>query len=55
MIPKTAFRDADIAMLVGARPRSKGMERKDLLEANGAIFSTRAGRWMKSPAATSRF
>ncbi|MGH8600026.1 MAG: lactate/malate family dehydrogenase, partial [Burkholderiales bacterium] len=36
--PKVAFRDADIAMLVGARPRSKGMERKDLLEANGAIF-----------------
>jgi len=34
-----AFRDAGIAMLVGARPRSKGMERKDLLEANGAIFS----------------
>ncbi|WP_025040747.1 malate dehydrogenase [Nitrosospira briensis] len=36
--PKSAFRDADIAMLVGARPRSKGMERKDLLEANGTIF-----------------
>src|SRR5688500_19165743 len=36
--PKTAFRDVNIAMLVGARPRSKGMERKDLLEANGAIF-----------------
>ena len=38
--PKAAFRDADIAMLVGARPRTKGMERKDLLEANGAIFTT---------------
>ncbi|MEN9775471.1 MAG: hypothetical protein RL322_2541 [Pseudomonadota bacterium] len=38
--PKTAFRDADYALLVGARPRSKGMERKDLLEANGAIFTT---------------
>jgi malate dehydrogenase len=38
--PKVAFRDADIALLVGARPRSKGMERKDLLEANGAIFTT---------------
>jgi len=38
--PKVAFRDADVAMLVGARPRSKGMERKDLLEANGAIFTT---------------
>ena len=37
--PKIAFRDARIAMLVGARPRSKGMERKDLLETNGAIFS----------------
>ncbi len=34
-----AFGDANIALLVGARPRSKGMERKDLLEANGAIFS----------------
>jgi malate dehydrogenase len=33
------FRDAGIALLVGARPRSKDMERKDLLEANGAIFS----------------
>ncbi|MBC7944508.1 MAG: malate dehydrogenase, partial [Burkholderiales bacterium] len=38
--PKAAFRDADIALLVGARPRSKGMERKDLLEANGAIFTS---------------
>lgn len=37
--PKTAFRDADVALLVGARPRGKGMERKDLLEANGAIFT----------------
>ena len=37
--PATAFRDAEIVLLVGARPRSKGMERKDLLEANGAIFS----------------
>ncbi len=37
--PKTAFKDADYALLVGARPRSKGMERKDLLEANGAIFT----------------
>ncbi|MEK9963940.1 MAG: malate dehydrogenase [Betaproteobacteria bacterium] len=38
--PKVAFKDVDIALLVGARPRSKGMERKDLLEANGAIFTT---------------
>jgi malate dehydrogenase len=37
--PATAFKDADVALLVGARPRSKGMERKDLLEANGAIFT----------------
>jgi malate dehydrogenase len=37
--PKIAFRDADIALLVGARPRSKGMERKDLLEANAQIFT----------------
>lgn len=37
--PKDAFRDADYALLVGARPRSKGMERKDLLEANAAIFT----------------
>ncbi len=37
--PMIAFKDADIAILVGARPRSKGMERKDLLEANGAIFT----------------
>ena len=34
-----AFRDVDIALLVGARPRSKGMERKDLLEANAQIFT----------------
>lgn len=37
--PLVAFKDADIALLVGARPRSKGMERGDLLEANGAIFT----------------
>lgn len=37
--PRVAFRDTEIALLIGARPRSKGMERKDLLEANGAIFS----------------
>jgi len=33
-----AFKDADYALLVGARPRGPGMERKDLLEANAAIF-----------------
>lgn len=37
--PNVAFKDADYALLVGARPRSKGMERADLLEANAAIFS----------------
>ena len=37
--PKVAFKDADIAVLVGARPRTKGMERKDLLEANAQIFT----------------
>jgi malate dehydrogenase len=37
--PEVAFGDASYALLVGARPRSKGMERKDLLEANGAIFT----------------
>jgi malate dehydrogenase len=36
---KVAFKDVDIAILVGARPRTAGMERKDLLEANGAIFT----------------
>ena len=37
--PNVAFRDADYCLLVGARPRGPGMERKDLLEANAAIFS----------------
>jgi malate dehydrogenase len=37
--PAVAFRDADYALLVGARPRGPGMERKDLLEANANIFS----------------
>ncbi|MCB1616202.1 MAG: malate dehydrogenase [Pseudomonadales bacterium] len=37
--PNKAFKDADYALLVGARPRGPGMERKDLLEANAAIFS----------------
>lgn len=36
---KVAFKDTQIALLVGARPRSKGMERKDLLEANAQIFT----------------
>jgi len=37
--PKVAFKDADYALLVGAKPRSKGMERADLLEANAQIFT----------------
>ncbi len=36
--PRVAFDRANWALLIGARPRSKGMERKDLLDANGAIF-----------------
>jgi malate dehydrogenase len=37
--PNVAFADSDYALLVGARPRGPGMERKDLLEANAQIFS----------------
>ena len=54
--PETAFEGADVALLVGSRPRSKGMERADLLEANGAIFtvqgkalSAAAGRRLQGP------
>ncbi|WP_410646667.1 malate dehydrogenase [Amycolatopsis sp. cmx-4-54] len=36
--PKQAFEGANVALLIGARPRAKGMERGDLLEANGGIF-----------------
>jgi malate dehydrogenase len=36
--PKHAFEGCNVALLVGARPRTKGMERSDLLEANGGIF-----------------
>lgn len=36
--PQVVFKDTDYALLVGARPRGPGMERKDLLTANGAIF-----------------
>jgi malate dehydrogenase len=36
--PKTAFDGCNVALLIGARPRGKGMERSDLLEANGGIF-----------------
>jgi len=44
-----AFDGADLAFLVGSRPRTKGMERKDLLEANGAIF-TAQGRALAASA-----
>jgi len=37
--PEEAFKDVEIALLVGSRPRGKGMERADLLKANGEIFS----------------
>ncbi|MBN9474198.1 MAG: malate dehydrogenase [Bordetella sp. SCN 67-23] len=37
--PMTAFKDADVALLVGARPRGPGMERKDLLTVNAQIFT----------------
>ena len=37
--PEVAFDGVGVALLVGSRPRTKGMERKDLLEANGAIFT----------------
>ena len=45
-----AFEGVNIALLVGSRPRTKGMERKDLLEANGAIF-TAQGRALSESAA----
>jgi malate dehydrogenase len=37
--PRVAFKDADVALLVGARPRGPGMERKDLLLENAKIFT----------------
>ena len=48
--PETAFSGASWALLVGSRPRTKGMERKDLLEANGGIF-TRQGAALAANAA----
>ncbi|MYE65641.1 MAG: malate dehydrogenase, partial [Acidimicrobiaceae bacterium] len=48
--PGEAFEGAQIALLVGSRPRTKGMERKDLLEANGAIFTVQ-GRALAAGAA----
>ncbi len=47
--PKEAFEDADVALLVGARPRGPGMERKDLLLENAKIF-TEQGRAMNETA-----
>ena len=49
--PMTAFKDTDYALLVGARPRGPGMERKDLLSANAAIF-TAQGNTITSFSAT---
>jgi len=48
--PKVAFKDAQVALLVGARPRGPGMERKDLLSANGKIFQPQ-GRALNAVAA----
>jgi malate dehydrogenase len=48
---EVAFGDANIAFLVGSRPRTKGMERKDLLEANGAIFTVQ-GKALSASAAS---
>ena len=44
--PEVAFKDIDYAVFVGARPRSKGMERKDLLSLNGKIFETQ-GKYLE--------
>jgi malate dehydrogenase len=49
--PVKAFDGVEVALLVGARPRTKGMERSDLLEANGAIF-TAQGRALSEGAAS---
>ncbi|MBI5850926.1 MAG: malate dehydrogenase [Planctomycetes bacterium] len=48
--PNIAFHDADLCLLVGAKPRGKGMERKDLLRENGPIFTTQ-GRAINDHAA----
>ncbi len=48
--PRTVFDGVNLALLVGARPRTAGMERGDLLEANGAIFTTQ-GRALNEVAA----
>ena len=48
--PEVAFDGADVALLVGSRPRTTGMERADLLEANGAIFTVQ-GKALSAAAA----
>jgi malate dehydrogenase len=48
--PLTAFKDTQIALLVGARPRGPGMERKDLLAANAQIFTAQGKALHKSAA-----
>ena len=47
--PNVAFDGVDIALLVGSRPRTKGMERSDLLEANGAIFTVQGKALSDTP------
>jgi malate dehydrogenase len=49
--PEVAFGDADYALLVGAMPRKAGMERADLLSANGAIFTTQGAAIASSASA----
>ncbi len=48
--PAQAFDGANVALLIGARPRTKGMERADLLEANGAIFKPQGAALNKGAA-----
>ncbi len=52
--PEEAFDGTDYALLVGARPRGPGMERKDLLTANGGIFGPQGKALSDKAAATSR-
>src|SRR6188472_650452 len=52
--PAKAFDGVQVALLVGARPRTKGMERSDLLEANGAIFTAQGKALNESASADVR-
>ena len=45
--PEIAFKDADLCLLVGSKPRSKGMERKDLIRENGPIFTSQGSAIQK--------